>query len=67
MVGINSLDSSSTLGVFNLNKTTEELPKALISGSKDEDTVHISAEAMDLLKSKMDEYGTKAPSEITYD
>lgn len=68
MIGIDSLDSSSASAMFKLSKMSEEEAtrnKPMISRDKDGDTVNISAEALDLFKSKMDEYGTKDPGKLT--
>lgn len=56
-------------GVLNLNRTeaeeNETQDNGLISNSKSWDTVEISAEAMELLKAKMEEYGAGDTSELT--
>ena len=70
MIGIDSMDNSSAVGMFQINKTEsaeEDRDKPLISRDKDGDTVNISREAMELFKSKMDEYGARDPGLLTDD
>ncbi|NDV21182.1 hypothetical protein [Desulfovibrio sp. JC022] len=68
MVTIDSLGNSSATGVFQLNKNEqEEQRKAIDERLRDGDTVKISAEAMELFKSKMEEYGASNPGDLTKD
>ncbi|NDV25404.1 hypothetical protein FMR86_01935 [Desulfovibrio sp. JC010] len=68
MVTIDSLGNSSATGVFQLNKNEqEEQRKAIDERLKDGDTVKISAEAMELFKSKLEEYGAQNPGDLTKD
>ena len=66
MVTIDSLDNSASTGVFKLNQNEQdEQRKAIDERLKDGDTVKISAEAMELFKSKMEEYGAENPGDLT--
>ncbi|MDC7217904.1 MAG: hypothetical protein PQJ28_02655 [Spirochaetales bacterium] len=68
MVTIDSLGNSASTGVFKLNQNEQdEQRKAIDERLKDGDTVKISAEAMELFKSKMEEYGAKNPGDLTKD
>ncbi|WP_421900341.1 hypothetical protein [Maridesulfovibrio sp.] len=68
MVTIDSLGNSASTGVFKLNQNEpDEQRKAIDERLKDGDTVKISAEAMELFKSKMEEYGAKNPGDLTED
>ncbi|GKT28778.1 hypothetical protein ADUPG1_000858, partial [Aduncisulcus paluster] len=66
MVTIDSLGNSASTGVFKLNQNEQdEQRKAIDERLKDGDTVKISAEAMELFKSKMEEYGAENPGDLT--
>ncbi|WP_031480685.1 hypothetical protein [Maridesulfovibrio frigidus] len=69
MVGISSLDSSLTSGVLDTSQAiqTKKVDDEELLNSKTQsgDTVSISAEAMALFSSKLEEYGAENPSELS--
>ncbi|SDK96062.1 hypothetical protein SAMN05660337_1849 [Maridesulfovibrio ferrireducens] len=69
MVGISSLDGSMANGVLDTGQVVKqkqvEDEELIQTKMKSGDTVTISAEAMTLFKSKLDEYGADDPSELS--
>ncbi|OEU67195.1 MAG: hypothetical protein BA863_05765 [Desulfovibrio sp. S3730MH75] len=68
MVGISSLDNGLTSGVLDTSQAIQKKQvndeELIRSKSQSGDTVTISAEAMALLRSKLEEYGAEDPSEL---